>query len=84
MPAWFSGWLYPFRRFPVGFRTAQKELFLVSLVPFLWLLLGYSFTRSLAQRIGRIQEFSESRARGNFSPRERKSAQTSSASFPFL
>lgn len=60
----------PLQEISVGFRAAQKELFLVSLVPFLLaLLLGYSFTRSLAQRIGRIQEFSENVARGNFGAR---------------
>lgn len=60
----------PLQEISAGFRTAQKELLLVSLIPFLLaLVFGYFLTRSLAQRIGKIQEFSENVARGNFSAR---------------
>jgi two-component system, OmpR family, phosphate regulon sensor histidine kinase PhoR len=60
----------PLQEISAGFRTAQKELLLVSLIPFLLaLVFGYFLTRSLAQRISKIQEFSEDMARGNFSAR---------------
>jgi len=60
----------PLQEISAGFRAAQKQLLLVSLIPFiLALVLGYYFTRSLAQRIGKIQEFSENVARGNLGAR---------------
>jgi len=60
----------PLQEISVGFRAAQKQLLLVSLIPFLLaLVFGYFLTRPLAQRIGKIQEFSESVARGNFGAR---------------
>jgi two-component system phosphate regulon sensor histidine kinase PhoR len=60
----------PLPEISAGFRAAQEELLVVSLIPFaLAVALGYFFTRSLIQRIGQIQEFSENVARGNLSAR---------------
>jgi two-component system phosphate regulon sensor histidine kinase PhoR len=60
----------PLEEITAGFRAAQKELLLISLAPLLLaLVLGYFLTLSLARRIGKIQEFSENVARGNFGAR---------------
>jgi two-component system phosphate regulon sensor histidine kinase PhoR len=60
----------PIQEVSAGFRPVQLELLLVSLIPFgLALMLGYFLTRSLTQRIGQIQEFSEKIAHGNLSAR---------------
>jgi len=66
----------PLQEVSAGFRPAQRELLLVSLIPFaLALVLGYFLTRSLTQRIGQIQEFSENIAHGNLSARVKEITQ---------
>jgi two-component system phosphate regulon sensor histidine kinase PhoR len=60
----------PLQEVSKGFHSTERDLFLISLFPFLLALgLGYFFTRSLIRRIGSIEEFSKNIADGNLSAR---------------
>ena len=63
----------PLEEVSEGFQVAQRELFEISIFPFLLAVaLGYMLTRSLVRRIYSIQEFSRNLARGNLSARIRE------------
>jgi two-component system, OmpR family, phosphate regulon sensor histidine kinase PhoR len=60
----------PLQEVSKGFHSTERDLFLISLFPFLLALgLGYFLTRSLIRRIGSIEEFSKNIADGNLSAR---------------
>jgi two-component system, OmpR family, phosphate regulon sensor histidine kinase PhoR len=60
----------PLQEVSKGFHTTVRDLFLISLFPFLLALgLGYLFTRSLVRRIASIEEFSKNITDGNLSAR---------------
>jgi two-component system phosphate regulon sensor histidine kinase PhoR len=64
----------PLQEVSKGFHSTQRDLFLISLFPFLLALgLAYLFTRSLIRRFGSIEEFSKNITDGNLSARVKES-----------